>query len=132
MTRGYYGIGIENCKTEANIGTLWRSAYCFGAAFIFTIGARYHHQCSDTVKAFRHIPYWRFANWDDFCQHIPYDCQVIGIEIDAAARPLSNFVHPERVIYVLGAEDNGLTKGALEYCQYSVSIPSVQCLNVAR
>ena len=28
--RGYFGIGIENGKTVANIGTLWRSAHNLG------------------------------------------------------------------------------------------------------
>ena len=35
---GYFGIGVYRLKTEANHGTLWRSAFQFGADFIFTIG----------------------------------------------------------------------------------------------
>jgi hypothetical protein len=34
--RGYFGIGIYHGKTEENIGTLWRSAYAYGADFVFT------------------------------------------------------------------------------------------------
>lgn len=49
--RGYFGIGIYNPKTETNMGTLWRSAYNFGADFIFTIGMRYKKMGSDTAKA---------------------------------------------------------------------------------
>ena len=40
----FYGIGIVNTKTEANIGTLWRSAHAFGASFIFTVGRRYRRR----------------------------------------------------------------------------------------
>ena len=35
--RGFYAIGIEKTKTKENIGTLWRSAQAFDAAFIFTL-----------------------------------------------------------------------------------------------
>lgn len=53
---GYFGIGIESAKTPANVGGLWRSAHAFGAAFIFTIGARYprnHQSRRATAKAAR-------------------------------------------------------------------------------
>ena len=55
-SRGYFGIGVERPKTPANIGTLWRSATCFDASFIFTIGRRFPEQSSDTTKTWRHIP----------------------------------------------------------------------------
>jgi len=48
--RGFFGIGIQNIKTESNIGTLWRSANILGADFIYTIGKRYKKQSSDTMK----------------------------------------------------------------------------------
>ena len=38
MTRGYFGIGIEFSNNPLNLGTLWRSARIYGAAFIFTVG----------------------------------------------------------------------------------------------
>lgn len=31
MTRGFFGIGIENGKFESNLGTLFRSAQAFEA-----------------------------------------------------------------------------------------------------
>ncbi|KAL3903660.1 MAG: hypothetical protein SGPRY_011586, partial [Prymnesium sp.] len=33
----YYAIGIVGAKNEQNTGTLWRSAYQLGSAFIFTV-----------------------------------------------------------------------------------------------
>ena len=38
---GYFGIGIVRCKTAGNAGVLWRSAAQLGAAFTFTVGARF-------------------------------------------------------------------------------------------
>jgi tRNA G18 (ribose-2'-O)-methylase SpoU len=130
-SRGYCGIGIENPKTITNLGTLWRSAYCLGADFIFTIGDRYHKQSSDTVKAYRHIPYFRYKDIDDFKEHIPYDCQVVGVELLDCAAPLESFCHPQRAIYLLGKEDGDLSKKAIELCQHIVKFSSKHCLNVS-
>lgn len=130
--RGYFGIGIFAPKNEVNIGGLWRSAYIFGAAFIFTIGKRYHKQASDTVAAPCHIPLLNFLTYEDFREHSPNDCQVICIENSKGAAPLSGFHHPERAVYLLGAEDNGIPARILERHQ-SVIIESALpfSLNVA-
>lgn len=40
LNRGYFGIGIYKPKTNTNIGTLWRSVFQLGAAYIFVIGQR--------------------------------------------------------------------------------------------
>lgn len=129
--RGYYGIGIENTKTEINVGTLWRSAKIFNASFIFTIGKRYKKQASDTLKAYRHIPFYQYDNFEQFYNAIPYDCRLIGVELNPKAKQINNFVHPERAIYLLGAEDNGISKEALAKCQAIIQLPGEYCLNVA-
>lgn len=129
--RGYFGIGIERSKYEVNVGTLWRSAYSFGADFIFTIGKRYPHQWSDTTRAWRHIPYLEYTNVADFINHVPFSCPVVGVELDEKARPLESFVHPTRAIYLLGPEDGSLSKKALEACHYLVQFDSKHCVNVA-
>ena len=130
-TRGYFGIGIENNKSEINIGTLWRSAYSLDAAFIFVIGNRYRHQASDTVKAMRHIPMYHYDTFDQFYENMPKDCQLIGIEIHEKSKDLINYCHPERAIYLLGAEDDGLSKKAIEKCNHLVKFKSKYCLNVS-
>ena len=129
--RGYFGIGIENTKTKANIGTLWRSAYCLGAAFIFVIGNRYKKQSSDTVKAMKHIPMFHYDTFEQFYENMPKDCQLIGVELHERARELSGYGHPERAIYLLGAEDNGLNKTSIEKCHSIIQIDSKYCLNVS-
>jgi tRNA G18 (ribose-2'-O)-methylase SpoU len=122
--RGYFEIGIFHGKTPENVGTLWRSAYQMGAAGIFTIGRRYPKQASDTVQAYRHIPLRDYATFDDFLAAQPYDCPLIAVEM--GGKPLSGFTHPERGIYLLGAEDHGLPPAVLLRCQRRVSLPSVR------
>jgi len=129
--RGYFGIGILNSKKSVNLGTLWRSAYQLGASFIFTIGRRYSYQSSDTCKTTRHVPYHAFESLGEFRKFRPIDCQLIGVEMDGT--PVERFWHPERAIYLLGAEDHGLTKEALEECQDVISLSSerMDSFNVA-
>lgn len=129
--RGYFGIGIQNAKTKENIGTLWRSADILGAAFIFTIGKRYKKQATDTMKSFRNIPLYNYETFEDFYKSMPYDCQLIGVELDEKSVPVINFIHPQRGIYLLGSEDGGLTKEALTKCHQLVQLPGNYCMNVS-
>ena len=131
MNRGFCAIGIEGTKTETNVGTLWRSAHSLGADFIFTIGKRYKRQSSDTTKAWKHLPLWHFNNVDELLDHSPHDCPLIGVELMDTAHPLETFAHPERAIYLLGAEDRGLSDRAISRCHSFVQFKSDFCLNVA-
>lgn len=129
--RGFFGIGILNAKTEQNIGTLWRSASIMGASFIFTIGKRYKKQASDTTKSWKHIPLYNYETFEDFYKTMPYDCVLVGIELDERSIAIKEFKHPERCIYLLGAEDIGLSKQAIEKCNKIIQLPGDVCMNVS-
>ncbi len=132
--RGFFAIGIESGKSPLNIGTLWRSAHMFGAAYIFTIGARYPKARGgpDTTKAWRHIPLFEYSDLPSFLAAIPRDCELIALECgQGKPRSLPAFKHPERAVYVLGAEDRGLSQTLLDACLHQVEIPSIRSLNVA-
>jgi len=130
MKRGYFGIGIYHPKTIENIGTLWRSGHNFGADFIFTIGARYKKQPSDTTKAERHIPLFYYDTWDEFLGTKPTEAQLVFIEQADGATKLGSFAHPEQSIYILGAEDKGIPEEIMKGHR-KVFIDSPMCLNVA-
>lgn len=133
MSRGYFGIGIYHGKTEHNIGTLWRSAHLFGAAFVFTVGRRYQQQATDTPKTPRHTPLFHFDTVDDLHAHLPHGCPLVGVELDPRAVMLTDFAHPERACYLLGAEDHGLPISVLDRCHQVVQVETLrpQSLNVA-
>lgn len=124
MSKGYFEIGILNGKTPANLGTLWRSAYQLGASGIFTIGHRYSTQPSDTTKTYRHIPLRQFETFKQFQDARPYDCFLVGVEM--GGEPLGDFKHPARAIYLLGAEDHGLSRDAINSSQYLVSLETIR------
>ena len=129
--RGFFEIGIYHPKTAHNIGSLWRSAYQLGALGLFTICNRYGRQASDTLKSTRHIPYRHYECFELFYKALPHDCQLVGVEMGGV--PLSGAKHPERAIYLLGAEDHGLPAQIIECCHKLISIESVrtESFNVA-
>jgi tRNA G18 (ribose-2'-O)-methylase SpoU len=129
---GYCGIGIFHSKSTVNVGTLWRSAYNFDIDFIFTVGRRYDRQPSDTLNTPKHIPLFRYRDLSDLIAHLPFGCTLVGVELHENAQMLPFFTHPKQACYLLGAEDFGLSKEALEKCHKLVQIPhAFNCLNVA-
>lgn len=130
MKRGYYGIGVYHPKTTENIGTLWRSAHNFGAAFIFTIGSRYRRQVSDTTKAQCHIPLFEYSSFDDFKGKLPLGCQLVFVEQAESSILLPKVHHPETAVYLLGAEDYGIPEELMKGHQ-KIAIDTPMCLNVA-
>lgn len=130
--RGYFGIGIYQPKNIHNLGTLFRSAQCFGAKSIFTIGHRYHPQASDTTKSWRNIPLTNYKTFDEFHELLPRECKLIAIEINEKSHKLNKFSHPEQCYYLLGAEDYGIPEKILQKCYSVIEIPHTShCLNVS-
>lgn len=134
VNRGYFAVGIHQTKCEANVGTLWRTASLYGAAFVFTVGRRYERQSSDTPKTPRHTPLFHFETADALIEHLPWSCPLIGVELDARAKMLSGHSNDwERCAYLLGAEDHGLPRPVLARCHSVLQIdcPAAASMNVA-
>lgn len=128
---GFFGIGIVNNVDELNIGTLWRSAYIMGASFIFTVDRKYKRQTSDVVNAWQKIPLYHYDDIDGLLANLPYDTQLIGVELDESANAVETFEHPHRCIYLLGNEQHGLPRQVLEKCHQLVQLPGNYSLNVS-
>jgi tRNA G18 (ribose-2'-O)-methylase SpoU len=131
--RGFFTVGIYHPKREHNVGGLLRSAGLYGAAMVFTVGARYQKQASDTLNVPAHTPLLHFDDVDDLIRHLPYGCRLAGVELDPRAIPLGRYVHPARVAYLLGAEDHGLPEQVRARCHELVQIetPAPWSMNVA-
>jgi tRNA G18 (ribose-2'-O)-methylase SpoU len=130
MNRGYFGIGIWYPNHECNIGTLFRSAYAFGANFVYTIGRKYKRQSSDTCNATKYIPYYNWLTKEEFINGLPKDCRLVIIEIDKKARDLNRFIHPERCVYLLGSEGGNLPLDLINN-NLVVKINTNVCLNLS-
>ncbi|MDG1528156.1 MAG: RNA methyltransferase [Polaribacter sp.] len=131
LEQGFFGIGIQNGKTPENLGVLWRSAQNMGASFIFTIGNRYAKQACDTHKAVGAMPYFHYETFEYFFNNLPKGAVLVGVELDEKAVQLETFAHPRRCVYLLGAEDHGLSKTAIEKSHHLVKFKSALSLNVS-
>lgn len=130
MKNKYFGIGIYYPKTEANVGSLFRSAYNFGASFLFTIGRRYTRTIMDTVDSVSQIPMYHYIDFDDFNTHRPQDCRLVCIERTVSSLPITTFCHFPTSIYLLGSEDNGIPPD-ITAKNTTIHLDTKQCINVS-
>lgn len=129
--KGFYGVGIEHAKTEFNYWTLFRTAQILDADFLFLIGSRYKPHPADTMASYRHIPIYSYEDFNDFNSHRPYDCKLVGVELMEEAQYVHQYQHPKKAIYLLGAEDHGLTSWARKHCQEFIKLPGTRSMNVS-
>lgn len=121
--QGYFGVAVYRPKHEVNVGTLWRTAFLYDAAFIATVDGRYQQQAADTPNTPNHVPLHSYDSVEDLVEHLPHGCPLIGVELDERAIPLNRFTHPPRAVYLLGAEDHGLPARVMSRCHQVVQIP---------
>jgi tRNA G18 (ribose-2'-O)-methylase SpoU len=97
------------------------------------VGRRYQRQASDTLHSSDHAPLHHYADLDDLIAHLPHSCPLVGVELDPRAKPLHEFTHPERALYLVGAEDDGLPPAVVDRCHDVVQIPcpTPRSMNVA-
>ena len=77
------------------------------------------------------MPYFHYDTFEDFYAHLPKGAMLVGVELTDKAVNLESFHHPRRCVYLLGAEDHGLSKKAIEKSHHLVKFNSEHSLNVA-
>lgn len=125
-------IGMYQPKDERNIGSLLRTAHLYDVDFTFQIGgASYRYAATDTSRATKHIPHYRYVDLDQLYQAT--FGQVIAVELDTHSVPLSRFTHPEHAVYLLGSENRGLPRDVLDQIGRIVQVETANpwSLNVA-
>ena len=126
--RGYACVAIHEPKNALNIGSILRASSCYQAALIVVAGRRYKNAATDTPKTWRHTP---LLEVDDVRQALPKGCVPVAVDIIQGARPLPNYTHPERALYVFGGEDRTLKGEVLEWCRDVIYVPTHGCMNLA-
>lgn len=126
--RGYACIALHQPKTATNVGGAMRAAFVYDARLIVVSGKRYRPVSTDTVKAYRHIP---FVQADDVFDVIPYDCVPVAVDMVDGAYPLPAYKHSERAFYIFGPEDGTLGPKILSRCRESIMVPTMTCMNLA-
>ena len=126
--RGFCCIGLDNPKTNINVGSVLRAAGVYEAQMVVIAGHRYGKAPTDTMRHHRHLPLLQVENLHDA---IPFDCVPVAVELIPNAIPLPEYKHPERAFYVFGAEDATLGHRVLSWCRDVVYIPMDGCMNLA-
>ena len=126
--RGYCGIGLDNPKTDINVGSVLRAAGIYEASFVAATGKRFKSAKTDTMKSYRGLPLLRPK---DLKEVLPFDCVPVAVDIIAGAIPLPEYEHPERAFYIFGAEDNTLGERITGWCKDIIYVPTKGCMNLA-
>ena len=77
------------------------------------------------------MPYFHYNTFEDFYEHLPKGAMLVGVELTDDAVDLETFNHPRRCVYLLGAEDHGLSKKAIEKSHHLIKFKSEMSLNVS-
>ena len=126
--RGYAAIALDNPKSNINVGSVLRAAGNYGASMVAASGGRWTSEKTDTMKAYRHMP---FLRPEDVFDVIPFDCVPVAVDIVECAVPLPLYKHPERAFYIFGAEDATLGQRILSRCRDVVYVPTNGSMNLA-
>ena len=128
--RGFSCVGLYKPKTGENVGGVLRAAHCYGAAQVVIEGARGSalKHATNTMMAHKHMPTFLV---DDVLDNVPYDTQIVVVDLIEGATPLPRFVHPPRAFYLFGPEDGTLGAQHTARAQHVVYVPTRDCMNLA-
>ena len=127
----YACIGLFNPKSPENVGAVMRAAGCYGVNSVFYTGKRYERArdfVTDTKRVYMDIP---LIGVEDLQAIIPLGCTPVAVELVEGARPLPEYTHPDRAIYIFGPEDGSLDASVRAWCEDVIYIPTEGCMNLA-
>ena len=79
---------------------------------------------SDTYETWSRLPCYEHKDFGAFCAASPHGAPWVAVEMGGV--PLADFVHPERAVYLLGAEDTGLPQAVTQAAAFHVALPTVR------
>jgi len=129
----------HNIRSLFNIGSLFRSADCFGISKIYLTGYTAkppRNEISKTALGAEQIVPWEYSKQlPKIIRKLQSECiTVIALETIAHATPLPEFKPPSSVAILIGNEVTGISKQHLALCDEIIRIPmlgSKESLNVA-
>ena len=129
--RGFACVALDRPTDTVNVGHALRAAFCYNARLLIlggdTLPGALTKIVTDPNRTYRHIPVIRA---DSVLDALPEACDLVSVEIDPDARPLMEFIHPERACYVFGPENGSLATEIAERSQHKVMIPTTTALNL--
>ena len=109
-----------------NIGNLIRLADNIGAKDVFILGEDFQIRMSSikrtAVLSFANIRL-KFIHPDDFFSQIDPEYRLVAIETSQESSNIFATKLPEKIVFMLGNERNGLPEEILSKCSFQVHIP---------
>lgn len=109
-----------------NVGNLIRLADNLGAEEVFILGGDFHLRMASIKKtaglSFSNVRLF-FISPEDFFARIDPEYQVVAIETSEDSANVFTRNLPEKVVFLLGNERNGLPDEILKRCEKKVHIP---------
>ena len=134
-------VVLEDLGDHTNVGAIFRSAAGLGAdAVVVSPGCAdplYRRSVKVSMGTVFQVPWTRAGSWPGALDELrSAGFAIAGLALSDDAMPLDEFSRAghERIAIVLGAEGDGLTRGALAHTDATVTIPmrgGVDSLNVA-
>lgn len=124
--RGTCGVGVIDPQFGVNMGSIVRSAACYGADFVFS--TKPYGKQTTAVGHETNIPVFDNAYLETI---VPPNADLIAIEYTEDSVPLRRFRHPEHAVYAAGCESRGVPDDVLERADRTVHLSSAYCENVA-
>lgn len=138
-TAGRVALVLEDVQNPFNVGAILRTAAAFSVEALWLVGSTPHPDQPKVAKTAlgceRYLTVHRTDGVDAAvraARDLGY--RVVGIELATDARPLHEAVLGPEVALVVGHEDRGLSRDALDVCDEVAYVPllgRVGSLNVA-
>lgn len=113
-------VAIENWQHDMNIGTIVRNANAFNAAAVHIIGKRHWNKRGAMVTdVYMHV--FHHATVADFVKAMG-NREIIAIDNQDGATPLSTFELPKNAVLVFGGEGPGLSAKMIQASSQMVMI----------
>ena len=123
-------------KFPHNVGTVVRTASCFGVKQVWFTGDRVSldpdkGQRLPREERMKGVYKVDLFQTDYVFDQFGRDVTPVAIELRPGSELLTNFVHPENPLYVFGPEDGSIDSAILQHCHRFIVIPTQHCVNLA-
>ncbi len=123
---------LFNITKPINFGNLIRTANAFGATPI-AVGKKEFSRCGANAGT-RLTKVLHYYSLEQACEFVRSEnCSIVGVEIDAQAKPVAEHPFHGSTAFMMGNEGEGLLPKQLQICDELVYVPqhgTAACLNV--
>lgn len=128
-------VGLINPKSPGNVASVMRAAGNFRVNHVFYTGERYERATrSNPVtpnlsrRVGENIP---LSSVECLIKSVDKDTRLICVEFAEHAKPLPDFQHPDKALYIFGPEDGTIDQNTIDKSDAVVYIPTHGCMNLA-